>query len=551
MCAPLACGPRLESSAGPPATLQLTVRDGAGAAIPALVTLRNQDGTGRSIYSTNRSLSQVAPRVYGMVDSAALLDGAAALPVPAGRWRLTVSHGPEFEIHTQDLELKAGDLFGPLDVTLERSVDTTGYLGADLHVHAARSQDTTAPLDGRVVAAAVNGLEVLGSADHNSETDYGPVIVAAGLEGRVASLVGNEISLDWGHFSAFPLPFKPEEALGGAPAVETLPDLKTPDLVFAYAHGQPTQPVVQVNHPRYQNPPSYFFTYQLDPTTCVSPLAFSYDFEVVEVLNGIQVSEPYLTEVVGDWLCLLRTGHRVTATGNSDSHGLRELSPGYPRSYVFTGDDDASTFVEARFMQALREHRVVVSTAPFVTIEAGAARIGDTVTATSGTLQVRVVVQAASWVPVDKVRVIVGGVVTHELDVPADGRPRLDQTVEVAVPVDTFVVALAYADALLRRDVVGDIDMPPFAFTNPIFVDADGDGLVTPAFVAPAGAGAPLGMPAGGSGPSGAGPPDASPPSGGGTPGATPPSVVPSLRATAAGRRNDDCTYELGPEPGQ
>ena len=522
--AALACAPRLDTDIGPFATLEITVRDGQGAAIPALVTLRNHDGTGRAIYSTTQSLSQVAPRVYGMVDSAALLDGTASLPVPAGRWRLTVSRGPAYEIFTQDLELKADEKLGPLDVTLERSVDTTGYLTADLHVHAARSPDSTSPLDGRVAAAAVVGLDVLGSADHNNETDYGPVIVAAGLEGRVASLVGNEISLDWAHFSAFPLPFKPEEALGGAPPLDTLPtDMEHPDQVFAYVHGQPTQPVVQVNHPRYENPASYFFTYWLDPDTCTSPFAFNYDFEVVEVLNGIRVAEPYLSTVVGDWLCLVRTGHRVTATGNSDSHGLGGLTPGYPRSYVYTGDADVSTFVEARFMQALREQRVVVSTAPFVSIESGSTRIGDTVTATAGTLPVRVVVQAASWVPVDKVRIIVGGnLVTHELDVPADGRPRLDQTVDVPILSDTFVVALVYADALLRRDVVGDIDMPPFAFTNPIFVDGDGDGVATlpatPIIVNP-------------------------------TSDPLPASVVPLLRAFESARRNDECTYELEPSP--
>jgi hypothetical protein len=521
-----ACDPGVESGAGPPATLPITVRDGDGAPLPALVTFRNRDGTGRSIYSTTQSLSQVAPRVYGMVDSAALLDGTAELPVPAGSWRLTVSHGPRFEIYTQDLTLTAGERSAPLEVTLERAVDSAGYLGADLHVHSARSQDSTAPLDGRVVVAAVGGLDVLGSADHNTETDYGPVIAAAGLAGRVASLVGNEISLDWGHFNAWPLPFKPEEALGGAPPVDTLAGFTTPDLVFGYAHGLPTQPLVQVNHPRYTNPPSYFFTYALDTLSCVSPYAFSYDFDVVEVLNGVEVREPFLSMVMNDWLCLVRTGHRVTATGNSDSHGLRGLTPGYPRNYVYTGDADAGTFDEARFMQALREHRVVVSTAPFVTIESGDARIGDTATTTTGTLQVRVVVQAASWVPVDKVRVLVGGVVTHELDVPAEGRPRLDQTVEVAATADTFVVALAFADALLRRDVVGDVDMPPIAFTNPIFVDADGDGVVSPAGGPPAG------------GPTADGPAADGPAADG------PRSVIPALRATAAARRNDDCTYE-------
>jgi hypothetical protein len=505
------CAPDRVVEVTPPALLSLDVRDGEGTPLPALVTLRNRDGSGRVIYASAQSLSEVAPGAFGMVDSVALLHGAAVVPVPPGQWRLTVSHGPEFELFSEDVDLDSGARVGPVAVTLERAVDSTGYLSADLHVHAARSQDSTAPLDGRVVAAVVTGLDVLGSADHNTRTDYGPAIEALGMHGRLASLVGNEISLDWAHFSTFPLPYKPEEALGGALPVDRLVDLNLPDAVFAYARGIPTEPLIQVNHPRFENPPSYFYSFGLDPVSCTAAWpGFSYDFQVVEVLNGIAVAEPYLTQVLTDWFCLLRTGHRVTATGNSDSHGLRTLSPGYPRNYVFTGDDDASTYDEARFVQALREQRVVVSSAPFVTITAGEAAIGDTTTVTGFTLPVRVVVQAASWVPVDVVRLVVGGVVAAEVPVPAGGRPRLDQTIEVPVAGETFVMAIAYADAFLRRDVVGEIDMAPIAFTNPIFVSA--------------------------------------PPSVGDVPvpDPRPGTVIPPLRAFAPGHRNDTCAYELG-----
>ena len=68
--------------------------------------------------------------------------------------------------------------------------------------------------------------------------------------------------------------------------------------------------------------------------------------------------------------------------------------------------------------------------------------------------------------------------------------------------------------------------MPPFAVTNPIFVDADGDGVAGPVLTPVPGTDAPA-------------------------PAGTLRPVVPALRAFETGRRNDECTYELQLDPGR
>src|SRR5262249_35491878 len=146
-------------------------------------------------------------------------------------------HEITIEVH-ETVELRA---------ELERVVDTTGWISADLHVHAIPSPDAPSPLEDRVLSLAGAGVEVAVATDHNVVTDYGPTIVALGLEQEIASIVGDEITTrepHYGHFNVFPLPS------GAAP----IPWKKTtPKDMFDAARALAPSGrdiVVQVNHPR-------------------------------------------------------------------------------------------------------------------------------------------------------------------------------------------------------------------------------------------------------------------------------------------------------------
>ena len=79
--------------------------------------------------------------------------------------------------------------------------------------------------------------------------------------------------------------------------------------------------------------------------------------------------------------------------------------------------------------------------------------------------------RAAPWVPVSTARVYVNGVRTAELAIER-GRP---QQVPLSFAADAFVTVEVEG----RPDATFAAVAPkfvPFAFSNPIFVDADGDG---------------------------------------------------------------------------
>ena len=78
------------------------------------------------------------------------LTGAGSLQLPAGRYDVLATHGPEYSLPRQELEVNA-DLGATFRAELKRTVDTSGYLAADFHVHASPSHDSNVPLTERVL----------------------------------------------------------------------------------------------------------------------------------------------------------------------------------------------------------------------------------------------------------------------------------------------------------------------------------------------------------------------------------------------------------------
>lgn len=393
--------------------------------------------------------------------------GEGSIPLAPGKYRVIVQHGFEFTAVEKDATIDANKTT-KIEATLERAIDTKGFLSADLHVHAIPSFDAPTPLDSRVRSLAAVGVEVAVATDHNAVTDYRPVIGELGLSSRMASVVGDEITTKgvfWGHFNAFPL--APDAA---AVVFENV----TPSTIFAAARGASApgrEAIVQVNHPR-MGEIGYFELLHLDDKdvkgwVARSPLA-DMNFDALEVFNGDHYDHVAKVErVLEDWYALLNAGYIETATGNSDSHKAEYQEAGVPRNYVLVPNDDPGSFDEAAFVEAIRKHRVTVSSGPFVTIEAGSARIGDVIA--PGKVKLRVKVQAPPWVDVDKVEIVKRGVVVKTWTTGfQQGAVRLDEEADIDGAPGDWVIAVARGSKpmsyLYRRGAT------PFAFTNPIFV---------------------------------------------------------------------------------
>jgi hypothetical protein len=341
------------------------------------------------------------------------------------------------------------------------------------------------------------GAEVLVATDHDHVTDYGPVVRERGRASELATVVGQEITSNvrsqeapftFGHANVFPLPYRPQRHRKGAIASEE----RRLRRVIADVRALGGERIVQLNHPRPSRDRlklNALFTHlavsgepfdpkrpltaapnaallEPDPATGVRDL----DFDAIELWNGDHMGR--YQRVREDWFALLRQGVVKTATANSDSHRLGEVAAA-PRTYLEAKHDSAGAFDEAELVRALREGRVFGTSGPIPSVRLGEARIGDRYAGRAARLLVEV--RAAPWVPVARVRVYVDGWLAREAPIERNASAEFALTFEH----DTFVTVEVEGDPDPRFGALLPY-FTPFAFTNPIFVDADSDGAWSP-----------------------------------------------------------------------
>lgn len=442
--------------------LRWAIREAAGAVplvVPARIVVRGIAGTPDPSWGEDPSDGASIDVVYA--------DRDGERPLPPGHYHVIVTRGFEYTAHEADIDVVDGKTV-TLEATLARVVDTSGWLSADLHVHASPSPDAPAPLVDRVRSLAAAGVEVAVATDHNAITDYGDAIRELGLGRWLASIVGDEVTtrgVPLGHYNVFPL-------TPGAPPVAF--DRVTPAQLVAASRAAPPEgrpKVVQLNHPRMGSI-GYFELLRFDPRDIAgwkerSSLAET-GFDALEVFNGDHYAEiPEVERVMRDWYALLDAGIRWTATGNSDSHKVTYHECGAPRNYVLVGQDDPAHLDEQRFVEAVRAGKVVVSSGPFVRLEVAGKGVGET--APAGEQEVHVTVDAPPWVDVTRVELVKRGETLREWKGPlAPGVRRLDARFTTSLAPGDWVIAIARGErpmAFLARP-----GAKPFGFTNPVWI---------------------------------------------------------------------------------
>jgi hypothetical protein len=400
------------------------------------------------------------------------LTGAGALELPPGRYEVLASHGPEYSLPRQELEVNA-DFGATFRAELKRTVDTSGYLASDFHVHAAPSKDSNVSLTDRVLTLAAEGIELAVPTDHNHVTDYAEAIDFQRLGGKLSSMPGVEITtLHWGHFNAYPY----AKSLDVPPTHET-----SPLEIFAVVRARAPEAVLQVNHPRMPGV-GYFNRGELDTKTGVAQSPeFSFGFDTLEVVNGFDLEDPSVFERnLHEWFELLNVGHRYTAVGNSDSHHVVFQWAGWPRTYVRVPDRDIAHVAPLDVARALTGGHASVSCGIFVLPTAnGSAGPGDTVQGSRVSLAVSL--RAPDWVDISKVEIYANGAKVEERKrEQALGTAGWNLDFELELKTDTWLVVVARGDRFMNEALPGKW-IKPFGFSNPIYVDADSDGVfVTP-----------------------------------------------------------------------
>ncbi len=462
----------------PEGGLSFDIRDAkTGEPIPCKLTLVGVAGTPDpelTRVDIGRLESEGTLVAYNRIMS---LTGVGVAHVPVGTYDVTVSRGPEWDIFVAR-RLKVGTQGAVVTGRLSHVVDTHDWLSADFHVHAARSPDSRVPMQDRIYEFVADDVQMIVSTDHNVISDYEPYIRELGAGRFITSAVGDELTTaSWGHFGAFPLPRDLEKAGQGAVLVHG----RKPADFFHDVRTNAPDAIIDVHHPRIDAEIGYFDIGQFDARADrAGRPGFSWDFDALEVMNGYQ--DPVrrsVDRVIDDWFSLLNHDHLVTATGNSDTHHLTFNIGGYPRNYVKLRDDRPEHVDPKSVAAALRVHHAFFTTGPFVSLEAAGGTIGDLVPARGGKALVDITVQAAPWIAVNRVLVYLNGVETKRWIVPAsESVVRFHESFEVTTPRDGYVVVRVDGDKSLAP-VVGDrktFTAYPFALTNPVFLDVDGDG---------------------------------------------------------------------------
>ena len=466
--------PRLPPEGG----LSFDVRDAkTGEPIPCKLTLVGVDGTRDPEFTrvdVGRQEGDTAIAAFNRIMS---LSGVGVAHVPVGTYDVTVSRGPEWEIFTAR-KVKMTPKGAVVTAKLAHVVDTHEWLSADFHVHAARSPDSRVPMQDRVYEFVADDVQMIVSTDHNVISDYEPFIRELGAGRYLTSAVGDELTTgSWGHFGAFPLPRDLERAGQGAVLVHG----RHPADFFKDVRTNAPDAIIDVHHPRIDAEIGYFDLGQFDARSDrAGKPGFSWDFDAGEVMNGYQ--DPVrrsVDRVVDDWFALLNHDHLVTATGNSDTHHLTFNIGGYPRNYVKLRDDQPDHVDPKAVANALKFHHAFFTTGPFVTLEVNGGTIGDLVPARGGKAHADIKVQAAPWVSVERVTLYVNGLEVKRWPVPTSTEVvRFHEGFDVTTPRDGYVVVRIDGEKSLAP-VVGDrktFTAYPFALTNPVFLDVDGDG---------------------------------------------------------------------------
>jgi len=279
--------------------VSLSVVDQEGRSVPSKVTVFSHSG--ESTRDFNLGDGYISDEI---VDVAFLPHGTGDVLLPPGTYSAVASRGIEYEIH----EIGPFEVSDRQHLALEfqvlRSVETTGYIGADLHVHAIGSHDVSITLEDRVATMVAEGVEFFTSTDHDYIADYRPAIESMSLEPWVRSVPGIETSTaEIGHFLGFPLKVDHLEPANGALDWVGL----TPTQIFDEIRSQGTlsgeDPITFISHAR-DGIFGYFDQYGLNPylstngdftleistLTLFNPLLssmnFTLDFDALELFNG-------------------------------------------------------------------------------------------------------------------------------------------------------------------------------------------------------------------------------------------------------------------------
>lgn len=481
---------RLVCDAWKPGTVDARIVDARGEPIPCKVDFYAKGSTPQPWFGPETADFGVKGLRYAPL-------GEFSQSVPAGKYEVVISHGPEFDAVFTELIVPPGKSV-ELRAELERVVDTTGWVSSDFHSHSSPSGDNTGSQLGRVLNLVCDHIEFAPCTEHNRIDSYQPHIDSLKIGRFINSCSGMELTgspLLLNHQNAFPLKYRPHLQDGGGPVTDG--DVETQVERLALWDGR-SEKLVQQNHPdlgwlmRDRNG---------DGMPDEGHLRIIPHLDVIEIhpVPDILTLDPFKTvssykgnNRIFNWLQLLNQGYRFVGVVNSDAHYNYHES-GWIRNWIRSPVDDPSEIKTLDIVRASEAGAVVMSNGPFLDVrisEAGDDAIvicGQGLEAKSGSISVDVSVQCPNWCDIDRVFVLVNGRIDSQHHYRKASHPdkfrsgvvRFQEKLTVNLTRDSHVIVVAGGEESQLGVVHGPVwgKHSPAAFINPVYVDVDGNGF--------------------------------------------------------------------------
>jgi len=405
--------------------------------------------------------------------------------LPVGTYLGYASHGPEYALDKKVIEVLK-DETQELIFKIDKVVETPGLISLDPHMHTQNSDGNVA-IPERIKSIVAEGVDVVFATDHNYISDYYPTLKKIGLNGYLSVLTADEFTHidDLIHMNTYPLQYNPQEENNGA--IYPIPQEIT--LFFDAARKKIPEGILQLNHPR-SGDLGYFNNFNLDKDSASSASqGFNLSFDVIEAMNGPNFY-PSNGETVEDWFHLLNRGYFFPVVGSSDSHSADREEPGYSRTYIFYKGEKSDRLNWPVFLEAIRKGHSFVTNSPLVEFKVNDKySSGDSFSEKDGKVTISLKVWSAPWVDVGEVRVIVNG--ERKIIFPVKSAEKTIQKFKEQLSLNLEKDSYILVEVLGKKSLYPVLQQHswtglaadaaiPYAITNPVFVDVDGNGKFDP-----------------------------------------------------------------------
>ena len=474
-----------------PGRVSARITDGAGQPIPAKVDFTGHDRTPTPDWGPESAEHFVRNLAYTE-------DGTFDIPLQSGEYNVIISHGPEYDALFTRLIVEPG-MTAELNASLQRSVQTTGWISSDFHSHSSPSGDNTASQLGRVLNLAAENIEFAPCTEHNRISTYAEHISSLSLESFLATVSGIELTgrpLPLNHQNVFPLIHTPRTQDGGGPLTDEDPEIQIERVTL---WDNRSQKLVQQNHPDLgwlfydkngdgSPDEGYWRSFRLIDVMEIHPIDRILRLAPFDFRDGV----PNANQRMFNWLQLLNQGHRIFGVVNTDAH-YNFHGSGWLRNWIRSSTDEPRQIDPLEMVRSAEQGQLIMSNGPFLEAtfwqpeDATRYISGQNLVTPDGRVKVHVRVQCPNWLDVDTVFLLINGRKSDEFEFTRKDHPELfdngvlkfDIQIEFKLEYDSHIIVVTGH----RTEKLGPVMGPyggaqhPAALTNPVFIDVGGDGF--------------------------------------------------------------------------